>query len=136
MAQIFRPPKEFDLPKMETYVKKRGFNYDQYEKDCEAIIARLKQALKDSQTCPEAGEEIRFQVGDGYARYLVVSLKPVHLVHLDVGDAYQMQYANRLTASDVRAQIKRQKALDELFSVKKLKTPSVSYDTFLPDQPV
>jgi hypothetical protein len=127
MAQIFRPPKGFDLPKMETYVKKSGFKYDQYEKDCEAVIARLKQALKDSQTCPEAGEEIRFPVGDGYARYLVYSLKPVHLIHLDVGDAYHMRYANRLTASDVRAEIKKQKNLDKLFSEKKKNPKPASF---------
>lgn len=116
MAQIFSPPNGFDLPKIETYTEK---GIDQYLKDCEIVIAHLKQALKDSQTCPEAGEEIRFQVGDGHARYLVVSLKPVHLVHLDVGDDWHFQYAHRLTASDVRAEINKMKSLNKLFSKKK-----------------
>ena len=125
-----------DLPNIETYIeealnnKKRGFRHMKYSNAlnlhaevCEALITRLKQELKNSQTCPEAGKEIRFRVPGpvpqdstyasvGFARYLVASLKPIHLIHLNVdryvvGDAYQFPYVHRLTASDIRAEIKK-----------------------------
>jgi hypothetical protein len=40
----------------------------------------------------------------------------VELIHLDIYDGYNFQYANRLTATDVRNEIKRNEALAKLFS--------------------
>lgn len=65
----------------------------------------------------EAGKEIRFPVGDGYARYIVAKLKPVVLIH--IGDAWHFEYANHLTASDVRKEIKKVEGLRAIFGSKK-----------------
>lgn len=51
------------------------------------------------------GEVIQFQVADNYARYMVASMKPLALVHLPFGDGYTFQFANRLTAKDVRDKV-------------------------------
>ncbi len=86
------------------------------EKYVKEVAAKAKKMSSD---CPEAGEEIRFGVADGYARYIVLSLKPVKLIHLQVGDAWNFQYVNRLTAKDVREEIRRRKGIEALFPARK-----------------
>jgi len=87
-----------------------------YEKRAEAYVQKIKDYAKQNSKCPEAGKELYFSVADGRACYIVLSLKPVELVHLDINDGYQFQYVNRLTAADVRNEIKRGEALTKLFS--------------------
>ena len=98
-----------ELPSVAGDFKKYGKKVQQYEKD---IVAYAKK----NGTCPEAGEIIYFGVCDGNACYVVLSLKPIKLIHLATYDGYQLPYANRLTASDIRKQVRRQKALDAIFN--------------------
>ena len=93
-----------------------GCDYTVYDKLCDHYVTALKKWAKKNGSCPEAGEEISFPVADGRARYIVVSLKPVTLVHLDVDDAWHFKYANRLTAKDIREEITRSQALQKIFS--------------------
>ena len=105
MGKIYIPPEEFVLPSITQ-------DWRKYGKECEKYEKRLKEWVKEVATnCPEAGEVIRFRVADGHARYMVYSLKPVILFHINTYDAYQFQYAHRLTANDIREQL----ALDKLF---------------------
>jgi len=115
MAKIFNPPKGYTPPDIGPYAKKGTI--DQYLKDCEKYVDRLKAAIKESHSsvCPEAGEEVRFPVGDGYARYIVANLKPVELVWIDVGDKWHFQYVHRLTAADIREELRSEKAMRKLF---------------------
>ena len=87
-----------------------------YEKRAEAYVDKIKKYAKENSKCPEAGKEISFGVADGKARYVVLSLNPVVLIHLDVYDGYNYRYVNRLTAGDVRNELKGQEALEKLFS--------------------
>src|SRR3989304_193411 len=87
-----------------------------YDKRAEAYVDKIKAYAKQNSKCPEAGKEISFGVADGNARYVVLSLKPVQLIHLDVYDGYQFQYVNRLTAKDVLDELKRRESLEKLFS--------------------
>lgn len=114
MNKIFKAPKGFNAPNISKYQN----NFNQYWKDCEKYVGSIKKALKDNyrSTCKEAGEEITFPVGDGKARYIVATLKPVQLIHVDTGDAWHYQYIHRLTAADIRNEIKSQKAFNKLFS--------------------
>ena len=91
-----------------------------YESRAESYIGKIVDYAKANGHGPEAGRIIRFGVADGKAQYVVFSLKPVVLIHLDVWDGYQFQYVNRLTASDVRDEIARQEALEKLFSERPL----------------
>jgi hypothetical protein len=93
-----------------------GDTYDEYEKACEKYVKEVKKYAKARSACNEAGEEIQFPVGDGYARYIVASLKPVELIHLNIGDQWHFQYVDRLTASDIKEKIRLQKSLKNLFS--------------------
>jgi hypothetical protein len=89
-------------------------NYDEREKlYIKQVQALAKERTKDD--CKECGKVIRFQVADGYAEYVVMSLKPVELIHLEHMDAYQFQYVDLMTAEKIREIIKKQEALNKLF---------------------
>jgi hypothetical protein len=93
-------------------------NWKTYVEREEAYVDKVRNWAKENNPhCPEAGKEIRFSVADGYARYVVLSLKPVQLVHLATGDAWHFQYIDRLTAGDIRKEIKKVEALEKLFKV-------------------
>lgn len=121
MAKIFSPPKGFEPPE---FKRPTDGNYHQavqdYHKLEQNYVKSIKRAIRESYKpiCPEAGKEIRFQVGDGYAVYVVARLKPVELVHVDAGDAWHFPYVHRLTASDVREEIRKQESIRKLFRKK------------------
>ena len=55
-------------------------------------------------TGKNTGKTVNFPVADGYAQYMIMEHgKTFALIHLPYGDAYQFQYANRLTKQDVLA---------------------------------
>lgn len=113
MAKIYSPPEGFEAPELDI----KGDVQD-YFKACDDYVKRLQESVRASygSVCPEAGEIIAFPVADGKARYVVARLKPVELIHIDTGDAYHFEYVHRLTAKDVREEIRKVKALDALFS--------------------
>jgi len=94
-----------------------NYDFDKYNKSCDDYVTQIKEWCKrECPECAEAGEEIHFGVADGRARYVVLNLKPVELIHLDIMDGYNYQYVHRLTAKDVRAELKRNRAIEEIFS--------------------
>lgn len=108
MAKIYAAPKQIQQP---------GFNPDTWKQDEARYIEELRAHVKSiGDNSPESGKIIRFQVADGYAQYMVVSMKPLVLVHIPVGDAWQFQYAARLTAKDVREEVAHSDARERLFS--------------------
>lgn len=113
MAKIFSPPEGFTPPEI-----RGGQNIRKYIKDCEAYIERVQAWAREHGDCPEAGELVAFPVADGKALYVVMSLKPVKLIHVDTNDAYHFQYAHRLTAKDVREEVRRSRALSGIFGRK------------------
>jgi hypothetical protein len=64
------------------------------------------------------GEIIKFPVADGYAMYMVASMKPLMLIHLALGDAWSYGDVDLMTAKRVQDKIDQQKALDKLFAKK------------------
>jgi hypothetical protein len=111
MAKIYGGVEGIEKPEFS-----EPFDFKAYEKQTEDYVSKIKEYAKENGNCPEAGKEIYFGVADGRACYVVLSLKPVELIHLNIYDGYQFQYANRLTATDVRNEIKRNEALAKLFS--------------------
>jgi len=92
-----------------------GGDFKKHNAATEAWIETVKDFAKKNGQGELKGEEIRFQVADGYARYVVLSLRPVRLIHLPVCDAYQFPYAHRLTAADIREEVRRSKAIAALW---------------------
>lgn len=91
------------------------FDYKEYEKQTVAYANAVVEWAKQNGKGTEAGKIISFPVADGSAQYVVFSLKPVQLIHLDIYDGYQFNYAHRLTAADVRKRIQSDKAMAKLF---------------------
>lgn len=119
MAKIFSAPKGFKAPEFKDYIDMDN-SVQEYIKAQESYVSEIKKAIRNAYRaqCPEAGKEIQFPVGDGKACYVVAKLKPVELVWIDGGDNYHFEYANRLTASDVRKEIKKVEGLRSIFSKK------------------
>ena len=114
MAKVFSAPNSIPLPQWS--IKKTHQENMAEEK---AYLDQLKDMLtKRKPTQKLVGEIIRFPAADGYAEYMVASTTPLELVHIPLGDAWNFQYAHRLTKKDVEEKIKNQKALEELFKKK------------------
>jgi len=113
MGTIYQPPVGIDPPEFIS-----GEPYETYNKRCEEFVGRVKEFCKTTSRCPEAGQEVDFPVGDGCARYIIHSLKPVKLIHLAVGDNWHYEYIHRLTAADLRKHIRNEEGLMKLFSRK------------------
>jgi len=109
MGKVYNAPDEIKTPKLDFR------NIAQYRKDCEQYKADLKEYLLKRNKAEYVGETIRFPVADGYAEYMVASLKPVELVHIPLWDAWDYGYAHRLTAKDIKEKINNQKKIDKLF---------------------
>ena len=114
MAKIFSAPNSIPLPQWS--IKKTHQENMSEEK---AYLDQLKDMLtKRKPTQKLVGEIIQFPTADSYAQYMVASMTPLELVHIPLGDAWDFQYAHRLTKKDVEEKIKNQKALEELFKKK------------------
>ena len=57
-------------------------------------------------------------MGDGYAQYMIASMKPMQLVHLKLGDAWDYPYVHKMNAKDIQTLLDRDKAMAKLFSKK------------------
>ncbi|MBT5637977.1 MAG: hypothetical protein HOJ16_05400 [Candidatus Peribacter sp.] len=57
------------------------------------------------------GEIVRFPVADGFAAYMVLRLRPLELIHMEIGDAWNFQYIERLTVKDIRKQVQHNQFL-------------------------
>lgn len=112
MAKIYAPPAEIGNAPQFDHKKP----YQEHVKNTETYMTAVQEWAKKNGKGPEAGEPVKFQVADGYAMYVVFSASPVKLIHLPLFDAYQFQYANRLTAADIREEIRRGKMLHAMFS--------------------
>lgn len=61
------------------------------------------------------GKVIREPVADGYAQYMILSLRPLAIVYMPLGDGYEFRWANRWTVSDVKMLADRLEDIKNLF---------------------
>jgi len=116
MAKIYSVPKSINVPQL---VVNGKFDYKDYQERVNKFYEELAAVLKKHNPDGECvGEVIQFPVADSYAFYMVVGLKPVELVYLPIMDGWDFQYANRLTAKDIREKVEQQKNLKKLFGGK------------------
>jgi len=112
MGKIYSPPDEIKVPEFDWK------NIPAYQNASKKFIEDLKTFCINRNNAEHVGEVIQFQVGDGYAEYMVAALSPIELIHLPLMDGYHFQYASKLTKKDIIKKIEQRKALDELFSSK------------------
>ena len=111
---VYDAPSEITIPELDFS------DIDAYNKACSKFEQDLKdwcikRANKADADTTNIGEIIRFPVADGYALYMVAALKPIQLIHIPTWDAWEFQYANRLTKQDILDKIDQQKKLTKLF---------------------
>lgn len=127
MAQVYGPPEGLEVPDLLNFQKGRyGFDMEAYTKAEESFVLGLVEWCRKRH--PEhdlVGELVKFPVGDGYAIYVVADVKPLTLVHVPVGDAWQIPkaHARGLRLDDIAEMVKRRKALDAAFSAKREEQP-------------
>jgi hypothetical protein len=99
MATVFSPPKGFDPPEWDP---KKSFQEHQKAED--DYVQKLADALKAQRPGNLVGRVVSFPIADGCAQYMVASEKPLQLVHLPLGDAWQIPaaHARGLRLSDIR----------------------------------
>jgi hypothetical protein len=113
-AQIYEVPDGIVVPSPLKYSRKE---YTKLEKEyIDKVKALAKLRSKDD--ADEVGKVLSFAVNDGYAQYVIMSMKPLELIHLEHLDAYEFQYIDLMTPKKVREELKRKEALDKLFSSK------------------
>lgn len=122
MATIYSPPANLpDVPDFSDFKDETG-RYDfNAHLEAESDWIELVQAeARRVNTGDLIGEVIAFGIADGAAQYVVWKQKPLQLIHLAVGDAWQIPEAHGrgINLTDVRAMVKRDKSLAELFGRK------------------
>lgn len=112
---VYQGPDEIPIPN----VKWEGPNIGQrlMEAD-EKYRADLKAWCINRNPSEYVGEIVRYPVADGTAEYMVAAIKPLQLIHLEVGDKYNYLGIERFKAKDIIQKLGQQKALSDLFSSK------------------
>ena len=111
-AIIYSPPKELKEPEFSF----ENFDYKEHQKKSQKYLDDLKAILvKSGYTDKLCGETIRFPVADGYAVYMIASMKPLKLIHIPLDDAWDFPQAHLLTATEVKKMIEQDKAMKKLF---------------------
>lgn len=107
MAEIYTVSEFVETPPITCDIEKYNEHVKVYKQDVEDFI-RTKMFINE----PETGKIIRFPVADGYAEYMVVSIKKPQLIYLEIGDAWHFQCAHLLGADEIKQEIKRGEALE------------------------
>lgn len=117
MGKIYSPPKDVEpVPGWADFEVDGKFDMKKMEEVEKEWTEKLRDWCKaNSPGRKYVGEIIRQHVADGYAQYMVFSLRPLVLLHLELGDAYQFQWDHRWTVSDVKGMVEYGKRMDSLF---------------------
>jgi hypothetical protein len=110
MLKVYSTPAEIPVPEFDWTDLKA------YQEKENKFIEDLRKFCINRNNAEYVGEVIQFPVADGYAQYMVASLKPVELIHLPIVDAWQYPYIERLTKNDIVDKINQKRAMDKLFS--------------------
>lgn len=122
MAKIYAPPEKIKpIPEMKNFMIDGHFNFKKMEAAEEIWTNELRKwCIANSPGHKHIGKIIREPVADGYALYMIFSLKPLAFIHLPLGDGYQFQWAHRWTVSDVNMMINKDETMRKIFGKKRI----------------
>jgi hypothetical protein len=105
MAKIYSAPEGYEAPEIDF----ANYNQVEREKTEKEYLKRLSDWCKQRNPNDPTyvGEVIKFPAADGYAMYMVASLNPVQLIHIELSDAYQFPYVENLTKKNVMNEVDR-----------------------------
>lgn len=113
MAKIYSAPKGFEAPETD---------FDNWQTQEKAYLERLAaEARRNTPNNDLVGEVVRFPMADSHAEYMVWSTKPLALIHLAIGDAWQIPaaHARGLNVSDIRQNVELARRWTALFAEKR-----------------
>lgn len=116
MAKIFNLPEGVKVPE---------FNFSDIEvskQEEKTFLDALRLWCKNNSKAVDKsyiGEVVKIPMGDGHALYMVSSLKPLELIHVPVGDAWDSPMAELLTTKKVVEMIDREKKIEAYFNARK-----------------
>ena len=113
MAEIYNAPKEIKTPDYNF----SNYTHENAEKEENRYLDEIRDWLKvNGFKGKNVGEVIKIPTADSSADYMVASLKGgVMLIHLEMGDCWDSEFASLLTAKKVNEMIARDKAMKKLF---------------------
>ena len=113
--KIYTAPEEIKAPEFDF----ENFNAKTHQEKEDKYVEEIKQYLQNlGYNGKNFGEIINFPVADSHASYLIISMKPLMLLHLELGDAWTFQYVHLLTAKEVQQKVDQNKAIERIFSQK------------------
>jgi hypothetical protein len=119
MAEAFDIPEEMDggIPGIDGYFGEGRFDAEGYFAAEQEFVQSLAEWARENGSGDLAGEEWRTPVGDGYARYIVFKNRPLQLIKIPTGDAWDADpiMLRGLRVSDIREHVARRAKLDEIF---------------------
>lgn len=103
MGKIYSTPEDITPPDFKIWFDEGREAYEKLEQEyVEKVRAFVK---KRKPRAKYVGEIVRWPVADGCAEYMIMSLRPVELIHLELGDAWHFQMAHRATAEDLKEMV-------------------------------
>ena len=112
MTEVFSHPEELNKFFPEFDFK----NINEYFEKEKTFIKKVQEFCKKHGTGKYAGEYFRVPMGDGYAQYVVVSLRPCEVIHIGTGDAWDHPDVSYYPASLIKQKVDSLKALNKMFS--------------------
>lgn len=114
MAQIYSPPEDFPQPPEIDYQNYDSVAHQNAENEW---LEQLSEYCRENGLGKYAGKIVRDGVADGYAMYMIFALRPLILIHIPLGDAWQSRWAHRWTSSDVRQMADQYERIQKMFSM-------------------
>jgi len=112
MAKIYACPKE-----LEKAIEKFDFDkgWDEQEKKAHELLRKYCKMHTDSKS-PLVGVVFRVPCADSYAQYMVFRTKPLEMIHIPFGDAWDApDYQTRgIQLSDIKQQVEWDKAMKKM----------------------
>lgn len=120
MATCYGLPEGFEAPDFEDYLVDGRFDLDTCNKVEADFIESLRTWVKANRVGAGdlMGQLVHYPVADGSATYMVVGTNPCALMHIPLGDAWQIPEAHMrgLRTQDIRADVQRAQRIAALFA--------------------
>jgi len=112
-AEIYNAPEEVKQPTIDW----SNYDHEKYQAACDKYLQALKAKLQEMGfRGKNVGEVVKFPIADGYAMYMVISMRPLRLMHIPLGDSYHYPNVDLMTAQRIQEVIDAQKALEEMIA--------------------
>lgn len=110
MGKIFSAPEHIQKPEFE--------NVKGYREAVKKYEEEIRNFCITDSKCKSGyvGKSVGFPVADGKAEYIIYSIKPLELIHIDTWDEYEYPYIDKLPAKTIKEVADKQEKLAKLFN--------------------